>query len=65
MSCDDGETWPVSKVLDPGAAAYSTIVPLGHGEFGVLYERGNVEHITFARFNADWLGGDWLGGDCT
>ena len=58
MSCDDGQSWPVSKVLDPGAAAYSTIVPLGSDEFGVLYERGNVEHITFARFNAGWLGGD-------
>lgn len=56
MSCDNGGSWPVSKVIDSGAAAYSTIVALGDDEFGVLYERGNVEHITFARFNADWLG---------
>ena len=58
MSCDDGGTWPVAKAIDPGAAAYSTIVPLGDDEFGVLYERGNVEHITFARFNSAWLGED-------
>lgn len=56
MSCDNGQTWPVSKVIEEGASAYSTIVALGDGEFGVLYERGNVEHITFARFNTEWLG---------
>lgn len=58
MSCDDGENWPVSRVIDEGEAAYSTIVALGDDEFGVLYERGDVEHITFARFNAAWLGED-------
>lgn len=55
MSCDDGETWPVARAIDRGAAAYSTIVPLGDDEFGVLYERGDVEHITFLRFNSAWL----------
>ena len=58
LSCDSGGSWPVSRTIDSGAAAYSTIVALGGDEFGVLYERGDVEHITFARFNADWLGGD-------
>lgn len=58
MSCDSGQTWPISKSVDEGAAAYSTIVPLGEGEFGVLYERGDIEHITFARFNSAWLGED-------
>ena len=56
MSCDDGGSWPVSRTLESGAAGYSTVVSLGDDEFGVLYERGNHEHITFARFNSAWLG---------
>ena len=56
MSCDDGGSWPVSRALETGAAGYSTVVSLGDDEFGVLYERGDYEHITFARFNSAWLG---------
>lgn len=56
MSCDDGGTWPIARAIERGPAAYSTIVPLGNDEFGVLYERGDVEHITFLRFNIAWLG---------
>lgn len=58
MSCDDGGTWPVSRTLEAGAAGYSTVVALDDGEFGVLYERGGTQHITFARFNSAWLGQD-------
>ncbi|WP_017608691.1 sialidase family protein [Nocardiopsis xinjiangensis] len=57
MSCDDGGSWPVSRTLESGAAGYSAVVSLGENEFGVLYERGNHEHITFARFSSAWLGG--------
>lgn len=56
LSCDDGASWPVSRVLYEGAAAYSTLVRLPDGTFGVLYERDNYRHITFARFNDAWLG---------
>ncbi|MDR7303544.1 exo-alpha-sialidase [Haloactinomyces albus] len=58
MSCNDGKTWPIARTVEPGASAYSTMVELGDGTFGLLYERGNYEHITFARFNAAWLGAD-------
>ncbi|MEP6989573.1 MAG: sialidase family protein, partial [bacterium] len=36
MSCDDGESWPVRKIIEPGFAAYSTLARLSDGTFGVL-----------------------------
>lgn len=57
QSCDNGETWPIKKVVEAGAAEYSTLTPLGDGQFGLLYERGGYQHISFARFGADWLDG--------
>ncbi|WP_406422871.1 exo-alpha-sialidase [Streptomyces sp. NBC_00873] len=57
MSCDNGKTWPIRKVVDPGAAAYSTLTPLPGGRVGLLYERGNYEHITYSSFDLQWLGG--------
>lgn len=57
MSCDDGQTWPVSKVVVPGSAAYSTLTPLPGGRVGLLYERAGYQHITYSSFGLDWLGG--------
>lgn len=57
MSCDDGVTWPVKKVVDPGAAAYSTLTRLPDGRVGLLYERGDYQHMTYASFGLKWLGG--------
>ncbi|MEU8624696.1 sialidase family protein [Streptomyces sp. NPDC048669] len=57
MSCDNGKTWPIRKVVDPGAAAYSTLTRLPDGRLGLLYERGNAEHITYDSFDLKWLGG--------
>ncbi|MFC8533195.1 exo-alpha-sialidase [Streptomyces sp. NPDC057249] len=57
MSCDNGRTWPIKKVVDPGAAAYSTLTRLPGGRLGLLYERGNYEHITYSSFDLKWLGG--------
>lgn len=56
LSCDSGRTWPVSKVLEPGLAMYSTMAMLDDGTVGILYENGNAAGITFARFNLAWLG---------
>jgi sialidase-1 len=59
LSDDDGRTWPVSKVLHEGPAAYSCLTVLKSGTIGCLYERGQespYETITFARFSVDWLG---------
>jgi sialidase-1 len=58
LSTDDGRTWPGSRVLHPGPAAYSCLVVLPSGVRGCLYERGEkqpYETITFARFSPAWL----------
>ena len=57
-SYDEGRTWPSSRVLYPGPAAYSTVIALQNGEIAVLYERGavdSIEKITFARFPFGWI----------
>ncbi|MFK4541214.1 sialidase-1 [Streptomyces tendae] len=62
LSCDNGQTWPVRRTVESGAAAYSTLTPLGDGtganpRMGLLWERGNVDHITYSSFDLKWLGG--------
>ncbi len=53
LSRDDGRTWPVSRVLDPGKAAYSDLAVLPDGVILCLYEA--EQDITCARFSMDWL----------
>lgn len=61
MSEDEGQTWPVSRVLHPQFSAYSSLVVLPDGSIGCLFESGGdvkkerYHHITFARFPLDWL----------
>ncbi len=58
LSYDEGKTWPVSKVIHAGPAAYSCLTVLADGTIGLLYERGEksaYEKITFARFDLEWL----------
>ncbi|MEU2670543.1 exo-alpha-sialidase [Streptomyces sp. NPDC007164] len=57
MSCDNGKTWPIRKVVDPGSAAYSTLTRLPDGRLGLLYERADYQHITYSSFDLKWLGG--------
>ncbi|MFJ6013852.1 exo-alpha-sialidase [Streptomyces sp. NPDC092952] len=57
MSCDNGRTWPIRKVVDPGSAAYSTLTRLSGGRLGLLYERADYTHITYSSFDLKWLGG--------
>ncbi|WP_077800789.1 exo-alpha-sialidase [Streptomyces sp. JHA26] len=62
LSCDNGETWPVRKTVESGAAAYSTLTPLsdgtgGNAAMGLLWERANYQHITYSSFDLKWLGG--------
>lgn len=63
LSHDDGKTWPVSRPLSPGPAAYSNLAVLPDGNFACLYECGKespYETINFARFSMDWLTGDGI-----
>lgn len=57
MSCDDGKTWPISRVVDSGSSAYSTLTKLPNGKLGLLYERDGYRHITYASFGLEWLKG--------
>jgi sialidase-1 len=55
LSTDEGQTWPISKVIDPGNAAYSDLVIQADQRIGVLYERGNQGGIYYVNFTLDWL----------
>ncbi|HEX3872141.1 MAG TPA: sialidase family protein [Pirellulales bacterium] len=66
MSYDEGATWPVSKLLEPGYGAYSDMAVLPDGTVLCLYERGrdsdsalrkstSYAYLTLARFNLAWL----------
>jgi len=58
LSYDEGRTWPVSRTLHAGPAAYSCLTVLPDRTIACLYERGNeksYEKITFARFDLEWL----------
>jgi sialidase-1 len=58
ISYDEGKTWPVSRVLHAGPAAYSCLVMLPDGSVGCLFERGEktpYESITLARFRIAWI----------
>ncbi|WP_193104889.1 exo-alpha-sialidase [Brachybacterium sp. FME24] len=54
ISTDDGATWERKRVFQPGACAYSVLIALGRGEYGLLYEAQD-EAITFARLDLDWI----------
>jgi len=58
VSYDEGATWPVSKQIHPGAAAYTCMAVLPDKSIGCLYENGEkqpYERISLARFSLDWL----------
>jgi sialidase-1 len=58
LSEDDGVTWPASRVVHEGPAAYSSLAALSDGSIAVLFERGDTspyERISLARFPLAWL----------
>lgn len=69
LSRDEGATWPVSRVLEPGPSAYSDLAVLPDGTILCFYERGRpgalrpgsrredwpYARLTLARFNRTWL----------
>ncbi len=70
LSYDEGKSWPVNKVLEPGYSGYSDLTIAQDGTILCFYERGGLEsnpmktaHLTLARFNLEWLtdGQDSLG----
>lgn len=58
LSYDEGATWPVSKEIHSGPAAYSCLTILPDQSIGCLFERGatnSYEKISLARFPLSWL----------
>ncbi len=54
LSYDDGRTWPVSRVIEPGYSSYSDLAMLPDGTILCLYEHGN-KYVSVARFNLEWV----------
>lgn len=68
LSYDEGQTWAVNKVLEPGYSAYSDLAVLPDGTLLCFYEHGRRDDalkkkatsyagLTLARFNLEWLTG--------
>jgi sialidase-1 len=58
LSYDEGASWPVSRVIQEGPAAYSSLAVAPDLSIGLLLERGDrspYETITLARFTLEWL----------
>ncbi len=63
LSYDEGKTWPVSKVVEPGPSGYSDIGVTKDGTILCFYGRGGdkdfggyaFNHLTLARFSLEWL----------
>jgi sialidase-1 len=72
LSYDEGKSWPVARVLEPGTSGYSDLAVGPDGTIYCLYERGSTDGkdhfatrtLTLARVNLEWLsnGKDSLGG---
>lgn len=63
LSYDEGKTWTVNKILEPGFSGYSDLAVTRDGTALCFYERGSVDGksstrtglLTVARFNLEWL----------
>lgn len=64
LSTDEGQTWPVHRVIEPGRSGYSDMAVDSNGVVYLLYERSNVTEkesefmpafISFVKFDRDWL----------
>jgi len=62
MSYDEGKTWEVSKLIEPGISAYSDMAVGPDKSIYLLFERegidGNqyrIKYLTVAKFNLEWL----------
>ena len=59
-SRDEGQTWPVNKVIESGPSMYSDIVVTRSGAILCFYGRVTkpgfaVAGLTLARFDLEWL----------
>ncbi|MEO7652416.1 MAG: sialidase family protein [Bryobacteraceae bacterium] len=64
LSYDEGKSWPVAKLLEPGRSGYSDLAVGADGTIYCLYERGEASNgsfvnsnLGFARLALEWLTG--------
>jgi Neuraminidase (sialidase) len=70
LSEDEGRTWPISRVIEPGPSGYADLAVGPDGTIYCFYERGtagsralNPRSLRLARFNVEWsTGGDGTSG---
>lgn len=55
MSHDEGRTWPTSKLLVAGPAAYSCLARLPDGRVGAIVETAKTMKLSFTAFELQWL----------
>jgi sialidase-1 len=62
LSYDEGQTWPIMKVLEPGRSGYSDMAIAPDGSIYCFYERAtfdehnhNTKFLCVAKFNLEWL----------
>ena len=64
LSNDDGETWPIDRLVNPERSAYSSLSRQANDNIGLLYEGLSSDadpslnpafNISFASFNLEWL----------
>lgn len=58
LSYDEGATWPVARLVNPGPSGYSDLAVLPDMSVGLVYENGGTDYyekITFARMSLSWL----------
>lgn len=62
LSYDEGENWPVKKVIEPGWSGYSDLTVGADGSIYCFFERGGLgdnhfrtAFLTVARFDLEWL----------
>jgi len=57
-SYDEGQTWPVKKLIHAGPSSYSGLVRLANGDIGLVFEGGEThrrEWIRFCSLPLAWL----------
>jgi sialidase-1 len=65
LSRDDGKTWAINRVIEPGFSGYSDLAVGKDGSLYCLYERGSTDgknifksgYLTLAKFSLDWVEG--------
>jgi sialidase-1 len=61
LSYDEGQSWPVERVVEPGSSGYSDLSVLPDGTILCLYETGAgagsfpSRKLVLAHFNLEWL----------